>query len=101
MKLPLINKNNKGESNLINIKQKIEKNYNPNDLRGKIPEYNHEYYKRMIKTFQEEKMRAETTGFSLIFPKKDNIEYYANILNKNNFVNDANAVLWEYILNNE
>lgn len=101
MRLPLINKNNKGESNLINIKQKIEKNYNPNDLRGKIPEYNHEYYKRMIKIFQEEKMRAETTGFSLIFPKKENIEYYANILNKNNFVNDANAVLWEHILNNE
>jgi hypothetical protein len=101
MKLPLINKNNKGESNLINMKQKIEKNYNPNDLRGKIPEYNHEYYKKMIKTFQEEKMRAETTGFSLIFPKKENIEYYANILSKNNFVNDANVVLWEHLLNNE
>ena len=101
MKLPLINKSNKVESNLINIKQKIEKNFNPNNLRGKISEYNQEYYKKMIKTFQEEKMRAETTGFSLIFPKKDNIEYYANILNKNNFVNDANAVLWSHILNNE
>ena len=101
MKLPLINKNNKGEPNLINIKQKIEKNYNPNDLRGKISEYSHEYYKKMIKMFQEEKMRAQTTGFSLIFPKKENIEYYANILNKNNFVNDANVVLWENILNNE
>ena len=101
IKLPLINKNNKGESNIINIKQKIEKNFNPDNLRGKIPEYNNEHYKKMIKTFQEEKMRAETTGFSLIFPKKENLEYYANILNKNNFVNDANVVLWEHILNNE
>ena len=101
IKLPTIGglgKNNKN-SNLINNKLKIEKNFNPNNLKLKMPEYDDEYYKNMITMFNEEKLRAETTGFSLIFPKKENIELYANILNKSNFVNDSNIVLWEYILN--
>ena len=101
IKLPKIKLNNNKNNNLINNKLKIEKNFDQNNLKLKIAEYNDEYYKNMINMFNEEKLRAEMTGFSLIFPKKDNIEYYANILNKNNFVNDANIVLWEYILNNE
>ena len=101
IRLPKIKLNVNKNTNLINNKQKIEKNFNSNNLKGKLPEYNDEYYKNMIKMFQEERIRSEMTGFSLIFPKKDNIEYYSNILSKNNFVNDANIVLWEYILNNE
>ena len=101
IKLPKIKPNVNITSNIINNKMKIVKNFNPNNLKLKLPEYNDEYYKNMIKMFQEEKIRSTVTGFSLIFPKKDNIEYYSNILNKNNFANDANIVLWEYILNNE
>ena len=102
IKLPKIIYNNSNKNtNLINNKLKIEKNFNPNNLKMKLPEYDDDYYKNMILMFQEERLRAKTTGFSLIFPKKDNIEYYSNILDKNNFVNDANIVLWEYILNNE
>ena len=101
LKLPKIGclgRNNKN-SNLINNKLKIEKNFNPNNLKFKIPEYDDDYYKNMITMFKEEKLRTETTGFSLIFPKKENIEFYASILNKSNFVNDANIVLWQHILN--
>ena len=104
IKLPKIINNNSNDnknSNLINKKLKIEKNFNQNNLKMKLPEYDDDYYKNMIIMFQEERLRAETTGFSLIFPKKDNIEYYSNILDKNNCANDANIVLWEYILNNE
>ena len=101
IKLPKIKLNNNKNTNLINNKLKIEKNFDPNNLKLKIDEYNDEYYKNMIDMFREEELRAGMTGFSLIFPRKDNIEYYGNILNKNNFVNDANIVLWEYILNNE
>ena len=101
IKLPKIKLNTNKNTNLINNKLKIEKNFDPNNLKLKIDEYNDEYYKNMINMFKEERLRAEMTGFSLIFPRKDNIDYYGNILNKNNYVNDANIVLWEYILNNE
>ena len=102
IKLPKIKMNNNNKNtNLINNKLKIEKNFDQNNLKAKIPEYNDEYYKNMITMFIEEKLRCEATGFSLIFPKKENVEYYANIMNKNNYFNDANIVLWEYILNNE
>ena len=102
IKLPKIKMNNNNKNNnLINNKLKIEKNFDQNNLKAKMPEYNDEYYKNMITMFNEEKLRAETTGFTLIFPKKENVEYYANIMNKNNYFNDANIVLWEYILNNE
>ncbi len=74
IRLPKIKLNVNKNTNLITNKQKIEKNFNSNNLKGKLPEYNDEYYKNMIKMFQEEKIRSEITGFSLIFPKKDNIE---------------------------
>ena len=72
IKLPIIVNNNKN-SNLINKKLKIEKGFNPNNLKMKLPEYDDDYYKNMILMFQEERLRAETTGFSLIFPNKNNI----------------------------
>ena len=37
----------------------------------------------------------------MIFPKKENIEFYSKIMSKTNSINDTNIVLWEYILNNE
>ena len=37
----------------------------------------------------------------MIFPKKENIDFYSKILAKENKINDTNIVLWEYILNNE
>ena len=89
------------EKNLINVKSIIEKNFDYGNLRKKINEYDNEYYKKMIEIYNEEKERAKTTGFSFIYPKKENIEFYSDILSKVNFVNDTNCVLWEYILNNE
>ena len=104
--LPKIQKNeqkneNNMEKNLINVKSIIEKNFDYGNLRKKINEYDNEYYKKMIEIYNEEKERAKTTGFSFIYPKKENIEFYSDILSKVNFVNDTNCVLWEYILNNE
>ena len=55
----------------------------------------------MLLIYKEEKARALTSGFSMIFPLKNNIDYYSKILIKDNCVNDTNIVLWEYILNNE
>ena len=74
------------------------KNFNPMNLRQKIPEYDNEYYKNIIEYFVEERARSEMTDFSLIFPLKNNIENYSNIMVKSNTLNDANIVLWQHIL---
>ena len=85
-------------NNLISIKSNIMKNFNPMNLRQKIPEYDNEYYKNIIEYFVEERARSEMTDFSLIFPLKNNIENYSNIMVKSNTLNDANIVLWQHIL---
>jgi hypothetical protein len=105
MKLPQLfnaNNNNKiNDKNLMNLRMTIVQNFNIDNLKNRTPEYDNEYYKKMIEIFNEEKLRATTTGFTLIFPKKDNIDFYSKILAKENKVNDTNIVLWEYILNKE
>ena len=104
IKLPKLyngNNNKKSDKNLLNLRTVVVQNFNIDNLRNKIPEYDNEYYKKMIEIYKEEKDRANVTGFSMIFPKKDNIDFYCKILAKDNKINDANIVLWEYILNNE
>ena len=93
---PLINNNS-----LMTIKSIILRNFNPNDLKQKLPEYENDFYKKLIEIYEEEKCRSELTDFKLIFPLKNNIEFYSQILIKSNCLNDSNIVLWEYILNKD
>ena len=93
---PLINNNS-----LMTIKSIILRNFNPNDLKQKLPEYENDFYKKLIEIYEEEKCRSELTDFKLIFPLKNNIEFYSQIFIKSNCLNDSNIVLWEYILNKD
>ena len=87
--------------NKMSIKSNILRNFDSENLEKKIPEYDDEYYKKMIEIFNEEKSRANTTEFNLIFPLKNNIKTYGKILIKDNAINDYNIVLWQNILTNE
>ena len=96
------NNNKIVDKSLMNLRMAVVQNFNIDNLRKKIPEYDNEYYKKVIEVYKEEKCRASTTGFTMIFPKKDNVNFYCKILAKDNSkINDTNIVLWEYILNNE
>jgi hypothetical protein len=104
LKLPYlynINRKNTFDKALINLKSSVVQNFNINNLKNRTNEYDNEYYKKIIEIYKEEKIRAELTGFSMIFPKKDNIEFYSKIMAKTNSINDNNIVLWEHLLNNE
>ena len=93
------NKNNNLANNIMLIKSNIVKNFNPLNLKQKLPEYDNEYYKNIIEYFEEERARSEMTDFKLIFPLKNNIEFYKDIMIKSNTLNDSNIVLWQHILN--
>ena len=95
--IPFRSSNN--NNNLMAIKTNILKNFNQQNLRQKIPEYNNDYYKNIIEYFIEERARSELTDFNLIYPLKNNIETYSDIIIKTNCLNDSNIVLWEHILN--
>ena len=86
-------------NNVMTMKSNILKNFNQFNLRQKLPEYDNEYYKNIIEYFEEERARSEITDFSLIFPLKNNIEIYSDIMIRSNTLNDANIVLWQHILN--
>ena len=104
LKLPYlynVNRNSKFDKALINLKSSVVQNFNIDNLKNRTNEYDNEYYKKIIEIYKEEKIRAELTGFSMIFPKKDNIEFYSKIMAKTNSINDNNIVLWEHLLNNE
>ena len=88
-------------NNKMNMKSTILKNFDPDDLAKKLPEYDDDYYKKMLENFNEEKMRSHATEFSLLFPLKNNIKKYGQILIKDNAMNDFNIVLWQYILTND
>ena len=88
-------------NNKMNIKSTILRNFDPDNLEKKLPEYNEEYYKKMIENFNEEKMRSNATEFTLLFPLKDNIKKYGQFLIKDNAMNDFNIVLWQNILTND
>ena len=88
-------------NNKMSIKSTILRNYEPDNLEKKLPEYDDEYYQKIIELFTEEKSRSHTTEFNLIFPLKNNINTYGKILIKDNAVNDYNIVLWQYILTHE
>ena len=96
-----INGSRKFDKNLINLRSSIVQKFNIDNLKNKTEEYDNEYYKKILEICKEEKLRAQLTGFSLIFPKKENIEFYSKIMAKTNSVNDTNIVFWEHILNNE
>ena len=84
--------------NKMTIKSNILKNFDSEKMEKKLPEYDDEYYKKIIEIFNEEKSRSHSTDFSLLFPLKNNIKLYGNILIKDNAVNDYNIVLWQHIL---
>jgi hypothetical protein len=86
-------------NSLMTVKSIILRNFNPYNLKQKLPEYENEFYKKIIEIYEEEKARSELTDFNLIFPMKNNIELYSKILIKSNCLNDSNIVIWEYILN--
>ena len=88
-------------NNKMSIKSTILRNFEPDNLEKKLPEYDEEYYQKIIELFTEEKSRSHSTEFSLIFPLKNNINTYGKILIKDNAVNDYNIVLWQYILTHE
>ena len=103
LKLPYlynVNRNSKFDKALINLKSSVVQNFNIDNLKNRTNEYDNEYYKKIIEIYKEEKLRAELTGFSMIFPRKDNIEFYSKIMAKTNSINDTNIVLWEHLLNN-
>ena len=83
---------------LPKINQNFKNNY---EIQSKGNEKIDEYNKKIIENYLEEKMRAELTGFELIFPKKENVEFYSNILKESKYNNEANNVLWDYVLNSE
>ena len=85
----------------MNIKSTILRNFDSQNLEKKLPEYNEEYYKKMLVNFYEEKMRSNATEFNLLFPLKNNIKKYGQILIKDNAMNDFNIVLWQHILTND
>ena len=89
---------NINNNSLMTIKSIILRNFDKNNLKQKLPEYDNEFYKRIIDNFEEEKSRAELTDFNLIFPLKNNIEFYSQILIKSNYLNDSNIVIWEHVL---
>ena len=88
-------------NNKMNIKSTILRNFDSQNLEKKLPEYNEEYYKKMLVNFYEEKMRSNATEFNLLFPLKNNIKKYGQILIKDNAMNDFNIVLWQHILTND
>ena len=97
-----INKLIKTERDEVNskmtIKSNILRNFDSEKLEKKLPEYDDEYYKKIIEIYTEEKSRSHATEFSLLFPLKNNIKLYGKILIKDNAVNDYNIVLWQHIL---
>ena len=88
-------------NNKMSIKSTILRNFDGSHLEKKLPEYDDEYYKKIIELYSEEKSRAHCTEFNLLFPLKNNIKTYGNILIKDNAVNDYNIVLWQHILTHE
>ena len=100
-----VNKSNKAERDEFNskmsIKSNILRNYEPDNLEKKLPEYDDEFYKKMIELFKEERSRSNITEFNLLFPQKNNIKTYGKILIKDNAINDYNIVLWNHILTHE
>ncbi len=85
---------------LINLKSDILRYFNPNNLSRFRDNYSHPFYTKIIQDAIEEIERSSLTDFNLIFPKKDNLEYYAKFLTKEG-THDTNIVFWQYILTNE
>ena len=88
-------KNNKSfsEIKLPRINHNLKINY---EIKSKGNEKIDEYYQKIIENFVEEKMRSELTGFELIFPKKNNVEFYSKILKDSKYNNESNNILWDY-----
>ena len=91
MNVRKINKFNLGE-----LKAQIYNKFDKNNLFYKGYEYDNEYFVNgTLRDFQEEKLRASITDFEMIFPIKENIQYYGKFFNSNNA---DNIVTWQYVL---
>ena len=93
----------KGETNseLFTLKSDILRYFNPYNLSKYRENYSNPFYIKIIQDAIEEIDRSSLTDFNLIFPKKDNLEYYSKFLTKINQTHDTNIVFWQYILTNE
>ena len=84
--------------NLGGLKAEIFNGFDKNNLIFKGHEFNNEYFvKGTLRDFEEEKLRASVTDFELIFPIKDNIQYYGKFFSSNSN-NVDNIVTWQYLL---
>ena len=94
-----INNNRKiNKFNLGGLKAEIFNGFDKNNLIFKGHEFNNEYFvKGTLRDFEEEKLRASVTDFELIFPIKDNIQYYGKFFSSNSN-NVDNIVTWQYLL---
>ena len=101
--------NHNNNEEVYNLDRKKNKNYTDIKLpkininmKNNLEIYNkegfNESYKDIIECFEEEQMRVEKTGFELIFPKKNNVKLYSDILKNSKYNNEANNALWDYIL---
>ena len=82
----------------MTIKSSIIRNFDSENFKQKLPEYENDFYKKMLKNVEEEMIRSEMTGFKCIFPKKENVEKFGKVLSRIGNINDSNIVLWEYLL---
>lgn len=105
--LPPISFNNSSSSNNNNsaalkvvyaIKAKINKEFNKKDLKHHSEEYNNDYYKKMLDDMNEEFARSTVTKYNLVFPLKNNIDYYSQFLMYDKNPNDDNIIAWQWIL---
>ena len=101
--------NHNNNEEVYNLDRKKNKNYTDIKLpkininmKNNLEIYNkegfNESYKDIIECFEEEQMRVEKTGFERIFPKKNNVKLYSDILKNSKYNNEANNALWDYIL---
>lgn len=79
------------------MKAVIYKQYDKENIKKKCDEYDDEYYKDVIENFIEERIRCEYTDFDMLFPRKENIEYYAKFFSDNSATDD-NIVIWQYVI---
>ena len=88
-----INKINFGE-----LKAEIYNKFDKNNLFFKSFEYDNDYFiNGTLRDFEEEKLRASITDFEIIFPIKENIQYYGKFFSTN-LNNVDNIVTWQYVL---
>ena len=93
-----INNRKINKFNLGGLKAEIFNGFDKNNLSFKGHEFNNEYFiNGTLRDFKEENLRSSVTDFELIFPIKENIQYYGKFFSSNSN-NVDNIVTWQYLL---